>query len=322
MSINAYDTDVPYTSNLRSHLVDLLQEVGNAAKHRSLAGNTGYAKDLEEVVSNLLFYTRGWRMKNANQSGPNEVAIDLINADHSVAVQVTIDAIPSKVRNTAKRLLKSRYNSSLKQIYVTGVHKTPKGNVDGIDPRVKRISLVDLLSVYDHNTVSHSSIEKAWNYLRNETRLREMLAVEDRPAIDYILSQLRCGAIRHLNFMESNYARMYRRIIKLKELILNGTVSDISHPAKSPSAYSDKEYRDFSYRIADSLDEILRILDQSGADLSGNQQVIDIGHANAEAINVIKIDLMNMIDNFCRRKNHEHFVTPVDRTNEIDLMKD
>lgn len=304
---------MPHTSELRGHLGILLAQVGTIAKSHSLAGDTGYAKALETVVSDLLYITRGWEMSDANVSGPNEPAIDLIRADHQLAVQVTIDATAEKARMTSKNLIKSRFNSTLREVIVTGVHNTPDGALDKIDNRVRRVPLTKLLAIYDPNTVTGSQIEKAWEYLERETKVRKLLAADDREAFDYVLSQLRCGAIRHMSHMEGNYSLMHSRFRKLRELILNGTVADVSHPGKPAVQYEDRSYRAVLTDIADLLQDINLIVDHSGVDLSGKSTIVDIGIDAADDINSKKRELMQIVDNFCKSNGHSHDVTPVDK---------
>lgn len=292
---------------------DLLAQIGTIAKNRSLAGDTGYAKALETVVSDLLSITRGWKMSDANVSGPNEPAIDLVRADRLLAVQVTIDATAAKTRSTSDKLIKSSFNSTLREIIVTGVHNTPDGVPDTIDTRVKRVPLIDLLAIYDPNIVTVSTIQAVWEYLKRETKLGILLMAEDRDAFDYILSQLRCGAIRHVSFMEGNYSLMHDRFRKLRELILNGTVADVSHPGKPVALYQDRSYRDVLIKISDLLQDINMIVDHSGVDLSGKVTMVDIGPDAASSINSKKQELMQVVDNFCTSNGHSHDVTPLEK---------
>lgn len=264
-------------------------------------------------MCNLLQISRGWSMADANISGPNEAAIDLIRDDHQLAVQVTIDATATKVRKTSKKLTSSQYESTLKKIYVTGIHNCPTGTPDSIDKRIERITPIDLLGIYDTNLVDSAAVEKMWTYLQNETRLRTMLAVDDREAFDYILAQLRCGAIRHTNFMEGNYARMSDRITKLRELIHNGMIDSVIHPSKPVIQFEDKSYRNFLLDITDSLELINSIMDQSGQDLTDKYATVDIGQKAAGSINEVKLQIMRSIDEFCKIKGHSHDVTPVSK---------
>ena len=53
----------------------------------------------ERFYARLLNHLYGWNLRDANEPGKNEVAVDLIDDEHSIVVQVTATCTSKKIND-------------------------------------------------------------------------------------------------------------------------------------------------------------------------------------------------------------------------------
>ncbi|MCR8935276.1 SMEK domain-containing protein [Pseudomonas sp. S11A4] len=72
----------------------------------------------EDFVASILNALHGWKLKNVNNKASNIAAIDLLDSEVRVGVQVSSDKTSSKVNSTIKKLLKSSLRSSIDELII------------------------------------------------------------------------------------------------------------------------------------------------------------------------------------------------------------
>jgi len=72
----------------------------------------------EDFVASILNALHGWALKNVNSEVPNVAAIDLIDHDNRIGVQVSSDKTSRKVNSTLKKLLKSSLRSNIDELII------------------------------------------------------------------------------------------------------------------------------------------------------------------------------------------------------------
>ncbi|WP_122346673.1 tetratricopeptide repeat protein [Pseudomonas coronafaciens] len=72
----------------------------------------------EDFVASILNALHGWKLKNVNIEVSNIAAIDLLDSECRVGVQVSSDKTSSKVNSTIKKLLKSSLRSSIGKLII------------------------------------------------------------------------------------------------------------------------------------------------------------------------------------------------------------
>lgn len=72
----------------------------------------------EDFVAGILNALHGWKLKNANEKVSNVAAVDLIDREIGIGVQVSSDKTSDKVNSTIKKLLKSPLRTSINKLII------------------------------------------------------------------------------------------------------------------------------------------------------------------------------------------------------------
>ncbi len=146
------------------HLDRIIAALGSLAYYLKLNSAQGFispAAHLEDFCIPLLGAVYGYDLTNANAEKSNTPAIDLIDKERRVGIQVTINDQPSKISGTSERAANPKHELSEKIekliiFFFTTKAPKPPGNLPQV-PGIE-ITLLDLTALITE--IRNSPIEK------------------------------------------------------------------------------------------------------------------------------------------------------------------
>ncbi|EBE4971307.1 regulator, partial [Salmonella enterica] len=223
--------------------------------------------DMERMIESLtIFMFRALKMgelENMNQIKVNFPAIDLADNQNMVAVQVTTNASPAKIKKTITAFEKTNeLGVSLKDkysvLYIFGFCKSSKYSVPSyckiIDPgyfvnelcdKADEDMILDMLDAI-HRHQDYTSLHP-WN---------------DKDSLEIILNIINRNAIKHRMNCEGSIFDMLTGLKEINEVITKGTIQR-KQRSKSISDFNDQSMVKFLRDVMGDLSVIQAIVNKS-----------------------------------------------------------
>lgn len=223
--------------------------------------------DMERMIESLtIFMFRALRMgemKNMNQIKVNFPAIDLADDQNMIAVQVTTNASPAKIKETISAFeKKNEFGVSLKDkfsiLYIFGFcnaskHQTPK-YCKVVDPSFFINELCD--------KADEDMIQDMLDAIRRHQDYTSLHPWSDKDSLEIILNIINRNAIKHQMRYEGSISEMLAGLKEINELITKGTIQR-KQRSKSISDFKDQDIINFLRDVMDDLSVIQAIVNKS-----------------------------------------------------------
>jgi len=133
---------------IKKKLIDLRSEVAVDNE----IGHYDINKIVEDVYVHVLNDVYGWNLKNANLIQENFPAIDLVDVDNEIVIQVTSSTDTGKLRGTIEKFKKLDAYSSydLKMFYINGMPNFQKQSLEEFaKSNVKKSDLLGIKNILE-----------------------------------------------------------------------------------------------------------------------------------------------------------------------------
>lgn len=209
---------------------------------------------IEVVVKEVLTVLESSQYINLNDFEHDYPAIDLLNEDKGIAVQVTTDANMAKVKHTVKMYEKHsmKYNELIVFGFLKKTNtKTPKAKIVSVEYLTNKIK-----------ASSYEKILKVNRILQREIPFHRLSPLKDKHCLEVVLSVIDRSAIKDMTHIEGCYHDMVNGLKEIVQIIYNGEVKEGKIRAKPLVGYSDDIQSELE-EIVFEVNEIIRVVNKS-----------------------------------------------------------
>lgn len=216
----------------RKELITLMTFLQNHIKNYGDLSFNDLSFSLENVIKDVLnvFVTDGSQFKNVNQIKHNYPAIDLLNEEQDVAVQVTSNANATKVRKTLRTY--AEHKLTHKELVIIGFVSYSKSSIAG----AKVVGIEYLNDKIKHGT--DNQLEKVNEILTRQIPLNILTPKDDKQCFGVVFDVINRSAVRDPTYREGSYEDMVSGLKEVKEIITTGVIKGKSIRAKALVEYS------------------------------------------------------------------------------------
>lgn len=245
---------------------------------------------IEVVVKDLLDVLENANYTNMNSFSHNYPAIDLLDFNQGVAIQVTTDANMTKVKHTIEVYQKQGMN--YRELIVLGFIKKTK-----TQSQLARIVGIEYL----FNKIKSSTFEKVQKVneiLQREIPLNLLSPLDDITCLEILLGVVDRSAVRDLTRSEGDYGDMVTGLKEIKEIIHTGTIRGKSIRAKSLTEYSPairSQLEDLEF----SISKIIQIYNRA-KNQTDSSSFICLDHRDRQAIDDCKQEVVGLANRLAR----------------------
>lgn len=245
--------------------------------------------DMERMIESLtIFMFRALRMgemKNMNQIKVNFPAIDLADSQNMIAVQVTTNASPAKIKETISAFeKKNEFGVSLKDkfslLYIFGFCNASKYQAPKyckiVDPSFFINELCD--------KADEDMIQDMLDAIRRHKDYTSLHPWSDKDSLEIILNIINRNAIKHQMRYEGSISDMLTGLKEINELITKGTIQR-KQRSKSISDFKDQNIINFLRDVMDDLSVIQAIVNKSKDE---HHDIVYISHEDMTIIDKLK----------------------------------
>lgn len=241
-----YMSRVELLTKIKKHFSELVTEIDLGKKNNLLAANV-YA---ETTILRILNELHDLELGNANQESQNYPAIDLIDRESRIAIQVTSTSTSTKIKNTLRTLMKNELYNEFDILYICILGDKPKIEGVGFDSILegkfafdvsKDIIGIDTLLSQVLNLDSVKKIKKISSILEEE--VSEEKQKERKRRIEHSLNAQN-------SFDDFVYPNLLELILpdELYSASLNYKVKEVIEEAKDKGwRFSYKQIRNVNY---------------------------------------------------------------------------
>lgn len=222
-------------------------------------------------------------LKNMNQLRMNFPAIDLADDDKRVAVQVTSNASPAKIRKTIEKFEKTGVKSlnlctKYDTLYIFGFCKLTEIPVPGY------CRLMSTSTVVNHliENADEDSIHDVLEAIHRHQSYSSLHPWNDKDSLEIVLNLINRNAIKHRMSCEGMLANMTTGLNEISELIGKGTVNR-KERSKSISDFADDCIKQFLRDVMDNITSILAVVNASS-----RGGYVNVPFAGMQQIDLIK----------------------------------
>lgn len=252
---------------------------------------TDIAFSLENVIRDILnVFEAGKGYTNINSIQHNYPAVDLVNNENKVAIQVTTNANSTKVNKTIDTY--NRHNLSYNKLIILGFVNYSKNTA---------VTSADIVGVsYIMNLIQHATseqLDKVYDILHRQIPWNILHPLDDKMCYEVVLDVLDRSAIRDNRGCEGSYDHMVDGLKEIKEIITSGKVTGKSIRAKALSEYAPKvhdELLEIEYKVS----SIIQICNRNRS--SGNGYMVNLNSTETEAIDKLKDEVVISANNLAK----------------------
>ncbi|EII2984466.1 TPA: SMEK domain-containing protein [Vibrio parahaemolyticus] len=209
---------------------------------------------IEVVVKETLTVLDNSQYINLNDFEHNYPAIDLLNEDEGIAVQVTTNANMKKVNHTVEMYEKHgmKYNELIVFGFLTKTRtKTPKAKIVSVEYLINKIKASSYERIVNVNTI-----------LQREIPFHRLSPLNDKHCLEVVLSVIDRSAIKDMTHIEGCYHDMVVGLKEIVQIIYNGEVKEGKVCAKPLVRYSDDIQSELE-EIVFEVNKIIRVVNKS-----------------------------------------------------------
>lgn len=227
--------------------------------YAQVANDAGFSDNyaaFEELIREYLNISKGYSLRNANCLQHNYPAIDLIDDQAKVAVQVTSDATAKKIKDTRDQWVKLGYDGyTLVVVGVVKATSSQKWRKETTILTLRRLAR-------EAKSLGIPDLQRLVAAIRGHVSAATYSLTTDEACVANVIDHIERGAIFHLHQMEGSYEKMYLSLEKMRTYILSG--EDKDYPVKSkPLSMFAPEPKLVLRAIERAASDIISICDQS-----------------------------------------------------------
>lgn len=230
---------------------------------RQSAGFYDMERMLEGLTIHLFKALQLGNLTNKNQLKVNFPAIDLADDNRNVAVQVTSNASPAKIRKTVAAFEKKNskdvsLNDKYSMLYIFGFCKSSVIPI----PNYCRVINPDFIIGELCDKADEDQIQDVLNAVRRHRSYSSLHPWDDKDSLEIILNTVNRNAVKHMMFCEGSISKMTEGLNEISELIGKGTVKG-KEKSKSICDFQDVRIVSFLRNIMDDISTIVAIVNKS-----------------------------------------------------------
>lgn len=285
--------------NMLMHAITLIRS------YVSLNTKSGFndaAKALEPLFQEIFKVTRGLDLKNANITCSSTPAIDLVDDNKKVAVQVTTTANKNKVSKTKKTY--EDYEDTFAQHYdelvIVGFCK--KANSKDYPRQTNNNTKIEVLGLEDIiNQISTSEVQKIRDFReilnKNFPQFHQCHAYQDIDCFKVIMRFVNRDALKHPNTCEGSFDDKKKALKEIKQLLTAGYADGHPYVLKPLTSYSD-EYQEILDNMNNKIGSMIKILNNKNFPVQNSLSELDL----------IQMDFIKEANNFSTLKKIGVFI--------------
>lgn len=215
---------------------------------------------LVEIITKKTFNAlESWNLDNLNLLKVNFPAIDLADKKNKIAVQVTTNASPAKIKKTIDKFEKLGLDKYYDKLIIIGFCKNSKAkhlnsnySVIGANDIIQR-----LIELGDE-----SKIDEVIQIMRMHSDYGRLHPYNDKDCLEIVLNIIDRNAIKHRMYCEGNYHDMVSGLNEISELISKGQINK-KEKSKSIDDFQDQSIIDFLHDVRTSISKITSIVNRN-----------------------------------------------------------
>lgn len=275
---------------LEHTLINLNADISILQRHIALNQSTGLTNMLRllESMSIALFRaTHGYDLKNKNLEIANYPAVDLVDDQKRVAIQVTSNADAKKVKHTIKQFEKYGLSKDYDKLIIFGFLKQTRSA--NLLTRCEVIGVEELIArIMDKN--DESIVQCVADAIRQHIDYTKLHPYDDKNCLSIVLHCIDRSAIKHRMLCEGSHSDMMRGLNEVTELISKGTINGKARN-KSLEMYSDLTIQQFLIDIRHEISKIGAIVNQHR---THSQDMVFIPQVDFQKIDKIKKRIISL----------------------------
>ncbi|MDD4330169.1 MAG: SMEK domain-containing protein [Aliarcobacter sp.] len=255
------------------------------------SGFNDMTRILESISLHIFNVTHSLNLVNKNQSKANFPAIDLVDDNKRIAIQVTINADSKKIRNTIEKFEKFGLNNNYEKLYIFGFLECKKAEKH--PAYCELFNIGDLISrLTDMN--NEEKVQNIIDIIEQHTDFSKIHPYDDINCLKIVLNCIDRNAIKHKMYCEGSYIDMIKGLDEISELIGKGTINKKTK-GKSLDDFNNEEIKNFLQNIKNKIGEIKAIVNKSRKKGSDFVNIVEGDYHEIDKIKLEIIELSNEI---------------------------
>jgi hypothetical protein len=245
-----------------SRILNLQKDISLIQKYIENNQKTGFQimNRLLESLSIKLFKTiYNYDLKNLNTGKINYPAIDLVDKDKKIAVQVTTNATSRKINNTIEKFCNHNFYSEYNTLIIYGFCKASKNKILASATYII-LDTSDLINELI-NMNDGDRLQDVLNEIRQHVVYSALHPYSDVDCLRILLQTIDRNAIKHGMSCEGDYNNMVDGLNEITELISAGQITR-KYTSKPINQFNDKDIVDFMVSVRNNISEIISIVNK------------------------------------------------------------
>ncbi len=278
---------------LETTLINLNADISILQRHIALnqaTGLTNMLRLLESMSIALFRSSHGYDLKNKNLEIANYPAVDLVDDQKRVAIQVTSNADAKKVKHTIKQFQKHGLFKEYDKLIIFGFLKqTPSTNFPAYCEVIGVETLIAM--VMDKN--DEATVQRVVDAIEQHVDYSGLHPYTDENCLSVVLHCVDRNAIKHPMYCEGSHSDMMTGLNEITELISKGTINGKTRN-KSLDQFADLKIQQFLTNIRHEISKISSIINQHRMH---SHDMVCIPHGDFQKIDTIKRKILSIANN-------------------------
>jgi len=245
--------------NMISNLQQDISFLQVYVQNRQKTGFHDMERLIEIIIKKIFNILEGWQLDNLNILKMNFPAIDLADKQNKIAVQVTTNASPAKIKKTIDKFEKLGLDKNYDKLIIMGFCKNSKVkdlksnySVIGTDEIIQK--LIEL--------GEESKIDEVIQMMRQHSDYGRLHPYDDKNCLEIILNIIDRNAVKHRMSCEGSYYDMITGLNEISEVISKGQINK-KEKSKSIDDFQDQLIIDFLHEIRNSISKITSLVNRN-----------------------------------------------------------
>ena len=244
---------------IAQQIINLQNDISLIQRYIDINQKTGFQimnRLLESLSIKLFKIIYDYDLRNLNTNKTNYPAIDLVDKDKKIAIQITTNATKRKINDTIEKFFKNNLDKKYNTLIIYGFCKANKKLTS------KECIIIDTSDLINELiNMNNGDKVDVFNEIRQHVDYSALHPYSDVDCLNILLQTIDRNAIKHSMRCEGDYDNMVDGLNEITELISEGKIKK-KYAGKPVNQFNDRDIIDFMLSIRDNISEIISIINK------------------------------------------------------------
>jgi len=264
--------------------------------NRQKAGFHDMERLIETIIRKTFNVLEKWQLDNLNILNMDFPAIDLSDKQNHIAVQVTTNASPVKIRKTVEKFEELGLDREYNKLIIVGFCKN--SNVKNLKSNYNVIGMSDIINRLIEND-DEQIIDEVIQIMRQHSDYGRLHPYDDKDCLEIVLNIIDRNAVKHRMSCEGDYHDMISGLNEISEVISKGQINK-KEKTKPIDDFQDQSIIDFLHEIRNSISKITSLVNKNKRNGS---DFIYLDHKTMQLIDAEKFEIIRKSNEIAYKKD-------------------